>query len=265
MRLYRCVADKHRTLESKQYFPNGLLLLLQSTLHSITHPAVYDRPVFESKEVLPHWSKANEVKSLPLQEPLHNHGLFLGKSMYLDISVFVENYKAPETYTKCDVRDVCHVSPNSYIKICAAIPQHFPIRKSHTISIITSKRDIHQAWVIHGHGTKCIVGSCMHCRRLGLTPTQWKKARLVPIFKDGDVNALGNYRQIALLSHVRKFVEMALDRIIRRQYKFHKSQLGFQRSKRNGTRPPPPRSVQAAGAAAALQYSTSKAAYDNST
>ncbi len=50
---------------------------------------------------------------------------------------------------------------------------------------------------------------------------------------------------------------MALDRIIRRQYKFHKSQLGFQRSKRNGTRPT--LRQQGHGCVAVLDL---KAAYD---
>ncbi len=49
--------------------------------------------------------------------------------------------------------------------------------------------------------------------------------------KDENVNLLSNNWPIALLSHDRKIIEIALDKVILRTYMFQGSQLGLQRNK----------------------------------
>ena len=61
-------------------------------------------------------------------------------------------------------------------------------------------------------------------------PTKiWNTSTIVPIFKKGDTEDPANYCPIALLSHARKVIESAIDSEVRRTYKFHSSQYGFQR------------------------------------
>ena len=40
-----------------------------------------------------------------------------------------------------------------------------------------------------------------------LVPRAWKRARVVPIFKSGDISSLNNYRPISILPIVSKIVE----------------------------------------------------------
>lgn len=48
-----------------------------------------------------------------------------------------------------------------------------------------------------------------------------------PIFKGGDRNNRHRYRQVGLLSQVRRFIDAVLDVLIRRKYTLHVSQYGF--------------------------------------
>ena len=41
----------------------------------------------------------------------------------------------------------------------------------------------------------------------GVVPREWKKARVVPIFKAGDISSLNNYRPISILPTVSKIIE----------------------------------------------------------
>lgn len=69
------------------------------------------------------------------------------------------------------------------------------------------------------------------CGELKYMLNDWSRAILVPIYKTGERADPQSYRPIALLSHVRKVVEATIAKIIRRQYTFRDSQLGF----RHGT------------------------------
>ena len=81
------------------------------------------------------------------------------------------------------------------------------------------------AYKVHG---KFLVALWKACGRLAYTPSIWSRSIVVPIFKKGDKDDPANYRPIALLSHARKIIESALDSTIRKTYKFHRSQYGFQ-------------------------------------
>lgn len=75
--------------------------------------------------------------------------------------------------------------------------------------------------------TEVITELWRKCGEIGYTPKLWRRATVVPVFKKGEQDDPGNYRPISLLSHVRKVVEKAIDRGIRRVYRFHHLQLGF--------------------------------------
>lgn len=59
----------------------------------------------------------------------------------------------------------------------------------------------------------------------------WATEVLVPIYKKGDRFEPSSYLPIALLSHNRKVIEAAMERLIRKNYTFNECQLGF----RHGT------------------------------
>ena len=46
----------------------------------------------------------------------------------------------------------------------------------------------------------------------GVVPRAWKRARVVPIFKSGDISSLNNYRPISILPIVSKFVERTVQK-----------------------------------------------------
>lgn len=66
------------------------------------------------------------------------------------------------------------------------------------------------------------------CSDLDYTPSSWRTATLVPLFKKGEKTDVRNYRPIALLSHTRKTIEAAIAMEIRGSYEFDDMQLGFQ-------------------------------------
>lgn len=65
------------------------------------------------------------------------------------------------------------------------------------------------------------------CGRLNATPAQFGAAEVIPLHKKGDTGNPVNYRPIALISHVRKVIDKALDLLIRQEHVFHKFQVGF--------------------------------------
>ena len=64
------------------------------------------------------------------------------------------------------------------------------------------------------------------------TPRTWRKAQIVLLYKKGDPLDPGNYRPIALISHLRKLYERTLRRVIlqHRALACHPLQCGFQRN-----------------------------------
>lgn len=57
-----------------------------------------------------------------------------------------------------------------------------------------------------------------NCGQLGFTPTQWRRALLVPIYKKGDMRKPANYRPTSLLSQQRIIVEKAIGRRMQSEY-----------------------------------------------
>ena len=56
----------------------------------------------------------------------------------------------------------------------------------------------------------------------------WSTAVIVPLYKRGRNSIPANYRPISLLSHARQMISRAIGASIRKEYKFHAAQLGFQ-------------------------------------
>ena len=65
------------------------------------------------------------------------------------------------------------------------------------------------------------------CSQLGYLLHEWRTALLVPIYKRGPKSAPSSYRPIALLSHGRQTISKAIGAMIRKEYTFHPTQLGF--------------------------------------
>ncbi len=65
--------------------------------------------------------------------------------------------------------------------------------------------------------------------RTGLTPTQWTKFTIIPLYEKGDATKASNHRPIALLSHARKVLEKVLDNAIHAEFDFDPAKLGFRR------------------------------------
>ena len=65
----------------------------------------------------------------------------------------------------------------------------------------------------------------------GVVPCAWKRARVVPIFKSGDISSLSNYRPISILPIVSKIVERAvhkqLSEFLDANNILHPNQSGF--------------------------------------
>lgn len=59
------------------------------------------------------------------------------------------------------------------------------------------------------------------CRRIRTVLMAWGEIEMVEICKKGDASDPENYKTIALLSHVRKNVESALDSEVQEKYRFH--------------------------------------------
>ena len=65
------------------------------------------------------------------------------------------------------------------------------------------------------------------CSELNGLITDWQTAQMVPIYKKEDKSDPANYRPIALLSHGRQMISSAIGSMIRKDYTFHSTQLGF--------------------------------------
>ena len=63
--------------------------------------------------------------------------------------------------------------------------------------------------------------------RINYTPPQLREAEVIPLFKKGHRAHPENYRPIALISHVRKVIDKALDILVRKEYVCHDFQVGF--------------------------------------
>ena len=65
------------------------------------------------------------------------------------------------------------------------------------------------------------------CSHLQYMIRDWRTALLVPIYKHGSKSDPSNYRPIALVSHGRQTISKAIGYLIRAEYTFHPTQLGF--------------------------------------
>lgn len=74
---------------------------------------------------------------------------------------------------------------------------------------------------------KAILSLWEACGKASYMPQAWKRITLSPLFKKGPSDKPDSYRPIALLSHIRKLIEKALDGRLRRSYKFNIAQCGF--------------------------------------
>lgn len=111
------------------------------------------------------------------------------------------------------------------------------------------------------HNTKIIGALWKKCTELNHVLKDWATALLIPIYKKGDKSKPDSYRPIALLSHVRKIVESAIAKIIRKNYKFHECQLGFREG--TGAETAIIRHIQSAQRMEVTAVLDLKAAYDS--
>ncbi len=75
--------------------------------------------------------------------------------------------------------------------------------------------------------TRLILASWEACGLLDIAPLLWTKTALIQIYKVGSSSLPENNRPISLLSHMRKIVKTALDKVIQREHKSHRAQLGL--------------------------------------
>lgn len=61
-------------------------------------------------------------------------------------------------------------------------------------------------------------------------PVKWSQAILYPIYKEGDRVEPGGYRIIAILYHVRKIIECALDWEVREYCVLNSAKCGFRKN-----------------------------------
>jgi len=79
--------------------------------------------------------------------------------------------------------------------------------------------------------TPILIALWRKCGELAIIPTLWKKFHLVALYKKGDTTDPSNYRPIALISHMRKIIEKALDLELKSCTRFHRFQCGFRARK----------------------------------
>ena len=77
------------------------------------------------------------------------------------------------------------------------------------------------------HFAKILSLLWVQCSHLRYLLRDWRTALLVPIYKRGPKNEPSSYRPIALLSHGRQMISKAIGAMIRTEYTFHPTQLGF--------------------------------------
>ena len=67
----------------------------------------------------------------------------------------------------------------------------------------------------------------VQCSQVRYLIQDWRTTLLVPIYKSGPKADPSSYRPIALLSHGRQMISKAIGSLIREEYTFHPTQLGF--------------------------------------
>ena len=83
--------------------------------------------------------------------------------------------------------------------------------------------------------SKVIVSFWVKCSQLQHLLDDWSTAVVVPPYKKGRKSIPANYRPNSLLSHARQMISRAVGATIRKEYKFHGAQLGFQEHTRTET------------------------------
>ena len=76
--------------------------------------------------------------------------------------------------------------------------------------------------------SKVIVSFWVKCSQLQHLLDDWSTAVVFPLYKKGRKSIHANYRPISLLSHARQVISRSIGATIRKEYKFHAAQLGFQ-------------------------------------
>ena len=80
--------------------------------------------------------------------------------------------------------------------------------------------------------SECIVESFNNILRTNKMPNDWRKSRMVPIFKGkGDVLACNNCRGIKLMSHIKKVWEIFIEARVRETTNIANNQFGFRPGK----------------------------------
>lgn len=99
------------------------------------------------------------------------------------------------------------------------------------------------------------------CSDTGYMIRDWRTTMLVPLYKKGDSKQPASYRPIALMSHGRKIIDAAIALEVRKEYKFHPSQLGFR--PKTGTETAIIRHIAQGGHMPITAILDLKGAYDN--
>ena len=86
--------------------------------------------------------------------------------------------------------------------------------------------------IILQYKSECIVEAFNNILRTNNMSNDWRKSRMVPIFKGkGDVLECNNYRRIKLMSHTMKLWERIIEAILREITKIADNQFGFRPGK----------------------------------
>ena len=86
--------------------------------------------------------------------------------------------------------------------------------------------------IILDYKPECLVEAFNNILRTNKMPNDWRKSRMVPIFKGkGDVMECNNYRGIKLMSHTMKLWERMIEARLREITKIADNQFGFRPGK----------------------------------
>ena len=119
--------------------------------------------------------------------------------------------------------------PESFKELLLSAVRYAPTKKTPGLDMVIGE----SLRLVPEQHTEFLFHMWIACGELGVIPQAWKRGLLVPIHKRGNTEDPANYRPITLLSHGRKVVEKAVDKLFRQTYTSAQSQFGFQSGNRH--------------------------------